>query len=89
MFVCFFFQIPLTIWAVFYPRRCAEQAELLVETFMKVAGPMGVRLEKPFFVELRDDRTDCYIRSIHCQLNNEVRCLRSGVGTRRNQSDCC
>ncbi|XP_016898276.1 piwi-like protein 2 isoform X3 [Cynoglossus semilaevis] len=63
--------IPLTIWAVFYPRRCAEQAELLVETFMKVAGPMGVRLEKPFFVELRDDRTDCYIRSIHCQLNNE------------------
>uniref|UniRef100_A0A671UE08 Piwi-like protein 2 n=1 Tax=Sparus aurata TaxID=8175 RepID=A0A671UE08_SPAAU len=64
-------QIPLNIWAVFYPRRCAEQAEELVSTFKKVAGPIGVRLERPIRVELRDDRTETYLKSIHSQLTSE------------------
>ncbi|XP_056231433.1 piwi-like protein 2 isoform X1 [Seriola aureovittata] len=63
--------IPLNIWAVFYPRRCAEQAEELVSTFKKVAGPIGVRLERPIRVELRDDRTETYVKSIHTQLTSE------------------
>uniref|UniRef100_A0A671UFG7 Piwi-like protein 2 n=1 Tax=Sparus aurata TaxID=8175 RepID=A0A671UFG7_SPAAU len=63
--------IPLNIWAVFYPRRCAEQAEELVSTFKKVAGPIGVRLERPIRVELRDDRTETYLKSIHSQLTSE------------------
>ncbi|KAG7489427.1 piwi 2 [Solea senegalensis] len=63
--------IPLNIWAVFYPRRCADQAKQLFETFKKVAGPIGLRLEQPMFVELRDDRTESYVRSIHCQLTSE------------------
>ncbi|GAA6220778.1 piwi-like protein 2 isoform X1 [Lates japonicus] len=63
--------IPLNIWAVFYPRRCTEQAEELVSTFKKVAGPIGVRLERPIRVELRDDRTDTYVKSIHSQLTSE------------------
>uniref|UniRef100_A0A4W6EWH7 Piwi-like protein 2 n=1 Tax=Lates calcarifer TaxID=8187 RepID=A0A4W6EWH7_LATCA len=63
--------IPLNIWAVFYPRRCAEQAEELVSTFKKVAGPIGVRLERPIRVELRDDRTETYVKSIHSQLTSE------------------
>ncbi|XP_054466269.1 piwi-like protein 2 [Anoplopoma fimbria] len=63
--------IPLNIWAIFYPRRCAEQAEELVSTFNKVAGPIGFRLERPIRVELRDDRTETYIKSIHSQLTNE------------------
>ncbi|XP_034397580.1 piwi-like protein 2 [Cyclopterus lumpus] len=63
--------IPLKIWAIFYPRRCAEQAEELVSTFNKVAGPLGMRLERPIRVELRDDRTEAYVKSIHSQLTNE------------------
>ncbi|XP_044052946.1 piwi-like protein 2 [Siniperca chuatsi] len=63
--------IPLNIWAIFYPRRCAEQAEELVSTFNKVAGPIGVRLQRPIRVELRDDRTETYVKSIHFQLTSE------------------
>ncbi|XP_074493451.1 piwi-like protein 2 isoform X2 [Sebastes fasciatus] len=63
--------IPMNIWAIFYPRRCAEQAEELVSTFNKVAGPIGFRLERPIRVELRDDRTETYVKSIHSQLTSE------------------
>ncbi|XP_029295481.1 piwi-like protein 2 [Cottoperca gobio] len=63
--------IPLNIWAIFYPRRCAEQAEELVSTFDKVAGPVGMRLDRPIRVELRDDRTETYVKSIHSQLTSE------------------
>ncbi|KAI1900832.1 hypothetical protein AGOR_G00053920 [Albula goreensis] len=75
--------IPLNCWAVFYPRRCAEQAEELVAAFGKVAGPMGLRLDRPIRVELRDDRTETYIKSIHSQLTSEpnvqlVVCIMTG-----------
>ncbi|KAJ8366982.1 hypothetical protein AAFF_G00334210 [Aldrovandia affinis] len=75
--------IPLNCWAIFYPRRCTEQAEELVATFGKVAGPMGLRLERPIHVELRDDRTDTYVKSIHSQLTSEpnlqlVVCIMTG-----------
>ncbi|KAJ8263194.1 hypothetical protein COCON_G00156510 [Conger conger] len=75
--------IPLNCWAVFYPRRAAEQAEELVATFGKVAGPMGLRLDRPIRVELRDDRTETYVKSIHSQLTSEpnlqlVVCIMTG-----------
>uniref|UniRef100_A0AAQ5YKS6 Piwi-like protein 2 n=1 Tax=Amphiprion ocellaris TaxID=80972 RepID=A0AAQ5YKS6_AMPOC len=63
--------IPLNIWAIFYPRRCAEQAEELISTFNKVAGPIGLRLGRPIHVELRDDRTETYVRSIHSELTSK------------------
>ncbi|XP_070820400.1 piwi-like protein 2 [Chaetodon trifascialis] len=63
--------IPLNIWAVFYPHRCAEQVEQLVSTFNKVAGPIGMRLERPTCVELRNDRTETYIKSIHSELTSK------------------
>ncbi|XP_008291620.1 piwi-like protein 2 [Stegastes partitus] len=63
--------IPLNIWAIFYPRRCADQADELVSTFTKVAGPIGLRLGRPIRVELRDDRTETYVKSVHSQLTSE------------------
>lgn len=63
--------IPLNTWAIFYPRRCAEQAEELVSSFKKVAGPIGVKVERPIRVELRDDRTETYVKNIHSQLTSE------------------
>ncbi|XP_021166031.2 piwi-like protein 2 [Fundulus heteroclitus] len=63
--------IPLNVWAIFYPPRCADQAEELVSTFKKVAGPIGVRLARPIKVVLRDDRTETYVKSIHSHLTSE------------------
>ncbi|XP_034547334.1 piwi-like protein 2 [Notolabrus celidotus] len=63
--------VPMNIWAIFYPRRCTDQAKELISTFNKVAGPIGVRLERPIRVELRDDRTETYVKSIHSQLTSE------------------
>ncbi|KAM8865593.1 piwi-like protein 2 isoform 1-T4 [Synchiropus picturatus] len=63
--------IPLSWWAIFFPRRCGKQAEELLSTFNKVGGCMGMRLEKPSCVELADDRTENYIKSIHSRLISE------------------
>uniref|UniRef100_A0A087Y2F3 Piwi-like protein 2 n=1 Tax=Poecilia formosa TaxID=48698 RepID=A0A087Y2F3_POEFO len=63
--------VPLNIWAIFYPSRCADQAEELVSTFKKVAGPIGVRMARPIRVELRDERTETYVKSIHSHLTSE------------------
>ncbi|XP_031426226.1 piwi-like protein 2 [Clupea harengus] len=63
--------VPLNCWAIFYPRRAASQVEELVNAFGKVAGPIGLRLSRPTHVELRDDRTDTYIKSIHSQLTSD------------------
>uniref|UniRef100_A0A671Q2N0 Piwi-like protein 2 n=1 Tax=Sinocyclocheilus anshuiensis TaxID=1608454 RepID=A0A671Q2N0_9TELE len=75
--------VPLNCWAVFYPRRATDQAEELVTTFTRVAGPMGIRIERPIRVELRDDRTETYVKSIHSQLTSEPRmqlvvCIMTG-----------
>uniref|UniRef100_A0A673H3V5 Piwi-like protein 2 n=1 Tax=Sinocyclocheilus rhinocerous TaxID=307959 RepID=A0A673H3V5_9TELE len=75
--------VPLNCWAVFYPRRATDQAEELVTTFTRVAGPMGIRIERPIRVELRDDRTETFIKSIHSQLSSEPRvqlvvCIMTG-----------
>ncbi|TDH12488.1 hypothetical protein EPR50_G00047650 [Perca flavescens] len=63
--------VTLNTWSIFYPRRCAEQAEELVSVFNKVAGPIGFRLQRPIRVELKDDRTETYVKSIHSQLTSE------------------
>nr|XP_055054548.1 piwi-like protein 2 [Misgurnus anguillicaudatus]XP_055054549.1 piwi-like protein 2 [Misgurnus anguillicaudatus]XP_055054550.1 piwi-like protein 2 [Misgurnus anguillicaudatus] len=75
--------VPLSCWAIFFPRRAADQAEELVSTFSRVAGPMGIRIERPVRVELRDDRTETFVKSIHSQLTSEPRmqlvvCIMTG-----------
>ncbi|XP_057702845.1 piwi-like protein 2 isoform X1 [Corythoichthys intestinalis] len=65
--------VPLKAWAIFYPRRFADQAEELIVTFNKVAGALGMQVARPSFVELRDDRTESYMKSIHSQLTSEPR----------------
>lgn len=63
--------IPLNTWAIYYPRRCAEQAEELVSCFKKVAGPIGVKVERPIRVELQNDRTETYVKHIHSTITSE------------------
>ncbi|KAM9446701.1 piwi-like protein 2 [Clarias gariepinus] len=61
--------IPVHRWTVFYPRKAALQEEELEAAFMKTAAPMGIKLDRPTRVELRDDRTETYIKSIHGELS--------------------
>uniref|UniRef100_A0A3Q3DQT5 Piwi-like protein 2 n=1 Tax=Hippocampus comes TaxID=109280 RepID=A0A3Q3DQT5_HIPCM len=63
--------VPLKTWAIFYPRRCADQATEFISTFHKVGGPLGVEVARPVCVELRDDRTESYVKSIHSQFTSE------------------
>ncbi|XP_056135759.1 piwi-like protein 2 [Lampris incognitus] len=63
--------IPLNVWAIFYTRRSAEQAGELVSSLNKIAGPVGIQVRRPIKVELRDDHTETYVKSIHSQLTSE------------------
>ncbi|XP_030057874.1 piwi-like protein 2 isoform X1 [Microcaecilia unicolor] len=63
--------IPLNFWALFYPKRCANQAQELVNMLEKIAGPIGMRVNQPAWVELKDDRTETYARSIKSTLSSE------------------
>lgn len=72
LFYLFYVQVPLSVWAIFYLRRCAEQTENLVKTLKMVAGPIGVQMDRPILVELRDDRTETYVKSIHSHLTSKV-----------------
>uniref|UniRef100_A0A3Q2WLT8 Piwi-like protein 2 n=1 Tax=Haplochromis burtoni TaxID=8153 RepID=A0A3Q2WLT8_HAPBU len=48
-----------------------SQAEELVSTFKKVATPIGVQMVRPICVELRDDRTETYVKTIHSHLTSQ------------------
>ncbi|XP_043096806.1 piwi-like protein 2 [Puntigrus tetrazona] len=66
-------QVPLNCWAVFYPRRATDQAEELVTTFTKVAGPMGIKIERPIRSGAHGTIvTETFIKSIHSQLTSEA-----------------
>lgn len=65
-------QIPLNVWAIFYPSRCSDEVEELISTFKKVAGPIGVPMQRPLRVELRDDRTETYVKNIQSLLASQV-----------------
>lgn len=71
-YILFCSQIPLNFWAIFYPHRFAELADELIAILNKVAGPIGIRVGRPTRVDLRDDRTETYVKSIHSQLTSEV-----------------
>ncbi|XP_037113727.1 piwi-like protein 2 [Syngnathus acus] len=63
--------VPLKKWAIFYPCRCADHAEEFISTLNKVGGPLRMQVARPVCVELRDDRTESYVKSIHSQLTSE------------------
>ncbi|XP_075457581.1 piwi-like protein 2 isoform X3 [Ascaphus truei] len=64
--------VPLQYWALIYPKRSATQALELATMLEKISGPIGMRVNKPSCVELRDDRIDTYARSIKHLLEGEV-----------------
>lgn len=65
-------KVPLSNWAVFYAQRCAAEAEELANVFIKLSGPMGVKVGRPRLVPMKNDFTNTYCKSIHAQVTSEV-----------------
>ncbi|XP_055434676.1 piwi-like protein 2 isoform X2 [Bubalus kerabau] len=63
--------VPLHFWALFYPKRAMDQARELVNMLEKIAGPIGMRMSPPAWVELKDDRIETYVRTIQSMLGVE------------------
>ncbi|MBZ3880328.1 Piwi-like protein 2 [Sciurus carolinensis] len=77
-------KIPMHFWALFYPKRAIDQARELVNMLEKIAGPIGMRMSPPAWVELKDDRIETYIRTIQSMLGVEgkiqmVVCIITGT----------
>nr|XP_058145769.1 piwi-like protein 2 isoform X2 [Dasypus novemcinctus] len=63
--------VPMHFWALFYPKRAMDQARELVNMLEKIAGPIGMRMSPPAWVELKDDRIETYIRTIKSMVGVE------------------
>ncbi|XP_025066148.1 piwi-like protein 2 [Alligator sinensis] len=76
--------VPLHYWALFYPKRALDQARELVSIMERICGPLGMKLNQPAWVELKDDRIDTYARTIKSVLGSEgklqlVVCIITGT----------
>ncbi|KAM5264118.1 piwi-like protein 2 [Ctenodactylus gundi] len=63
--------IPMHFWALFYPKKAIDPARELVNMLEKIAGPIGMRMSPPAWVELKDDRIETYVRTIQSMLGVE------------------
>ncbi|KAM5229655.1 piwi-like protein 2 [Hipposideros larvatus] len=63
--------VPMHFWALFYPKKATDQARELVNMLEKIAGPIGMRMSPPAWVELKDDRVETYVRTIQSMLGAE------------------
>ncbi|XP_041065710.1 piwi-like protein 2 [Carcharodon carcharias] len=74
---------PLHCWALFYTKQSATHAKDLISFMSKVAEPIGMTFQQPAYIELKDDRTQTYIRTLqsHLESNGLVKivvCLVTG-----------
>ncbi|NXE57473.1 PIWL2 protein, partial [Casuarius casuarius] len=75
--------IALSYWVLVYPKRVQDLAKELVATMEKVCGPIGMQVNLPAWVELKDDRVETYAKTIKCVLASEQRvqmvlCITTG-----------
>ncbi|NXD18138.1 PIWL2 protein, partial [Nothocercus nigrocapillus] len=63
--------VAMHYWVLFYPKRMQELARELVATMEKVCGPLGMQLNPPAWVELKDDRVETYAKTIRSVLASE------------------
>ncbi|XP_053575387.1 piwi-like protein 2 [Bombina bombina] len=76
--------VPLLYWAILYTKRASSQARELTGMLERVAGPIGMRVNKPNCLELTNDRVDTYARSIKTLLDSQAKvqllvCIISGT----------
>ncbi|XP_026177345.1 piwi-like protein 1 [Mastacembelus armatus] len=54
---------PLSNWLIFHTRRNSHEAQSLLQTLMKVSGPLGVRIDRAVMIEY-EDRQESLLRSL-------------------------
>ncbi|XP_034451144.1 piwi-like protein 1 [Hippoglossus hippoglossus] len=47
---------PLNNWLMFYTRRNGNEAQALLQTLNKVAGPLGIRMQRAVMIEYQDQQ---------------------------------
>ncbi|KAM9312009.1 piwi-like protein 2 [Gastrophryne carolinensis] len=61
----------LQYWVVLYPKRAYSQVKELTSMIQKIAGPIGMRVNQPNTIELKDDRVETYARNIRSLIEEE------------------
>nr|ASW22511.1 piwi2 [Nematostella vectensis] len=64
--------VNLNNWMVFFTQRDSGKANDFVQTMNKCAPAMGIQVNQPKMNQLRDDRTETYLRSIRENLHPQV-----------------
>ncbi|XP_030846820.1 seawi isoform X1 [Strongylocentrotus purpuratus] len=62
----------LNNWKIFYTRRDANRGQDFIKSLVRVANPMGMNVRGPEIVELPDDRTETYTRSLQSQIAQDT-----------------
>lgn len=62
----------MNYWLLVYPRRLQDLMKELVAAMKSVCGPIGMHVNAPALVELKDDRIETYVRTIRGLLGSEV-----------------
>ncbi|XP_060712681.1 piwi-like protein 2 [Hemiscyllium ocellatum] len=60
----------LHCWALLYTKQSATHAKDLVSFMSKVAEPIGITFQQPAYIELKDDRTQTYVRTLQSYLGS-------------------
>ncbi|KAI8512036.1 Piwi-like protein 1 [Branchiostoma belcheri] len=72
--------VPMQNWLFIFPQRNSSQAQDFLQALVRVGPPMGMNINKPIMCEIRDDRTDNYLRTMREQMNDKTQmvvCLLS------------
>ena len=64
--------VALRSWVVFYTKRDQTRANDYIGNMMKVCPQMGIDAQAPTRFELRDDRTETFIRALRENINPRV-----------------
>uniref|UniRef100_U3J2X3 Piwi-like protein 2 n=1 Tax=Anas platyrhynchos platyrhynchos TaxID=8840 RepID=U3J2X3_ANAPP len=63
--------VAMNYWLLVYPRRLQDLMKELVAAMKSVCGPIGMHVNAPALVELKDDRIETYVRTIRGLLGSE------------------
>ncbi|XP_071435063.1 piwi-like protein 2 [Pithys albifrons albifrons] len=63
--------IPINSWLLVYPKRLQQVAKELLAAMRSTSGALGMQVGQPILLELWDDRTESYVRSIQSGLGSQ------------------
>ncbi|XP_040545319.1 piwi-like protein 2 [Gallus gallus] len=76
--------VDMNCWLLVYPRRLQDVTKNLVALLRSACGPIGMQVNQPALVELKDERLETYVRTIRSILGNEDKvqlllCITTGT----------